>query len=167
MGFVASGTLSGATNNYGFYSNLTADGTNDYNFYSNGTAPNYFNGVTTFGTSLGYGTKSAVGGAETQITSKATPLTLNKICGQITTHTATLNASTSVSFTVNNSLVAATDVVILNIQSGATASSYIATVGAVSAGSFVVHLRNISGGNLGEVLVLNFAVIKASVKADP
>lgn len=47
-GFVASSTLTGATNNYGFYSNI-ASGANRWNFYSNGTAQNYFNGLTGFG----------------------------------------------------------------------------------------------------------------------
>jgi hypothetical protein len=36
-------TLTGATNNYGFYSNI-ASGSNRYNFYANGTADNYFAG---------------------------------------------------------------------------------------------------------------------------
>lgn len=46
-GFVAPGSLTGATNNYGFFSNI-ASGTGRWNFYANGTAANYFAGVTTF-----------------------------------------------------------------------------------------------------------------------
>jgi hypothetical protein len=46
FGFVAANTLTGATNNYGFYSNI-ASGTNRWNFYANGTADNYFGGPTT------------------------------------------------------------------------------------------------------------------------
>jgi hypothetical protein len=42
-GFFAESTLTGATNNYGFYSAI-ASGTGRYNFYANGTALNYFNG---------------------------------------------------------------------------------------------------------------------------
>jgi len=42
-GFLAGSTLTGATNNYGFYSNI-ASGSNRYNFYANGTAVNYFAG---------------------------------------------------------------------------------------------------------------------------
>jgi hypothetical protein len=42
-GFVADSTLTGATNNYGFYSNI-ASGTGRWNFYANGTADNYFAG---------------------------------------------------------------------------------------------------------------------------
>lgn len=46
-GFHAGATLTGATNNYGFYSDI-ASGTGRWNFYANGTAANLFNGITTF-----------------------------------------------------------------------------------------------------------------------
>ena len=42
-GFNASASLTGATNNYGFHSNIAA-GTGRYNFYAAGTADNYFAG---------------------------------------------------------------------------------------------------------------------------
>jgi hypothetical protein len=42
-GFVVASSLTGATNNYGFYSNI-ASGTNRWNFYAAGTADNYFAG---------------------------------------------------------------------------------------------------------------------------
>jgi len=42
-GFEANNTLTGATNNYGFYSNI-ASGANRYNFYASGTATNFFAG---------------------------------------------------------------------------------------------------------------------------
>jgi hypothetical protein len=47
FGFLAESSLIGATNNYGFYSNI-ASGTNRYNFYANGTAANLFTGVSQF-----------------------------------------------------------------------------------------------------------------------
>ena len=47
-GFVADATLVGATNNYGFYSNIAA-ATGRWNFYANGTAQNYFAGDTGIG----------------------------------------------------------------------------------------------------------------------
>ena len=47
-GFLASSSLTGATNNYGFYGNI-ASGTNRWNFYGAGTAPNYFNGYVYLG----------------------------------------------------------------------------------------------------------------------
>jgi hypothetical protein len=45
-GFHADTTLTGATNNYGFFGNI-ASGSNRWNFYANGTAANYFAGATT------------------------------------------------------------------------------------------------------------------------
>lgn len=47
-GFVASSSLIGATNNFGFYSSI-ASGTGRWNFYATGTAPNYFAGQTLLG----------------------------------------------------------------------------------------------------------------------
>lgn len=44
-GFSVDATLTGATNNYGFFSNI-ALGANRFNFYANGTADNYFAGNT-------------------------------------------------------------------------------------------------------------------------
>jgi hypothetical protein len=48
-GFNVSSTLTGATNNYGFYGNI-ASGTGRYNFYAAGTADNYFAGNVGLGT---------------------------------------------------------------------------------------------------------------------
>ena len=58
FGFFAESTLTGATNNYGFYGNI-ASGTNRWNLYMNGTAENYLGGnlkigaVTARGTTAG------------------------------------------------------------------------------------------------------------------
>jgi len=51
-GFHAGSTLTGATNNYGFYSNI-ASGSGRYNFYAAGTADNYFAGNVGIGTTPG------------------------------------------------------------------------------------------------------------------
>ena len=65
-----------------------------------------------------------------------------------------------VGFTVTNSAVASTDVVVLSIASGATADSYHLGVDAVGSGSFRITITNVSGSNLGEAIVINFAIIK-------
>ncbi|HYB97509.1 MAG TPA: hypothetical protein VEC57_00050 [Candidatus Limnocylindrales bacterium] len=116
---------------------------------------------TMLASSNGIGYVSGTGGAVTQATSKSTGVTINKPCGTITMNNAALNAGTSVGFTVTNSVVAATDVVTVNIKSGATADSYTVTVDAVAAGSFRISLRNYTGGNLSEAVVLSFGLIKA------
>jgi hypothetical protein len=47
-GYFADSSLTGATNNYGFYGNI-ASGSNRWNFYAAGTARNYFTGRTDVG----------------------------------------------------------------------------------------------------------------------
>lgn len=111
--------------------------------------------------SFGYATGS--GSSVTQATSKTTGVTLNNICGRITMNGAALAAAAEVSFVVTNSTVAATDVIIVNIQSVGTAGAYFVTVGAVSAGSFAITLGNASAGSLSQAVVLNFAVIKSVI----
>lgn len=108
-----------------------------------------------------FGYATGTGGTVTQLTSKSTAVTLNKLSGQITTNNATLNRNTGVSFTLTNSFITATDVLIVNIASGATANSYTATIDAVAAGSCSIHLHNhTTGTDLSEAVVLNFIVIK-------
>jgi hypothetical protein len=111
-------------------------------------------------TELGY-SGTGTGGTVTQLTSKSTSVTLDKLCGQITMSNAALAQSTTVSFTLNNTNIHSTDVIIVNIQSGATANAYTAFVEAVNTGSCRIHLRNSSSSSLSEAVVLNFAVIKA------
>ena len=48
-GFSVNSSLTGATNNYGFYSDI-ASGSNRWNFYAAGTADNYFSGRVSVGT---------------------------------------------------------------------------------------------------------------------
>ena len=109
--------------------------------------------------SLGYST--GAGGAVTQTTSKSTAVTLNTPAGQITMNNAALASVTNVRFQVNNSLIAATDTILVNLSGGfSTGSTYQAWVDGVAAGSFLITLRNISGGSLSEAVVLNFSVLK-------
>lgn len=103
-----------------------------------------------------------VGGTVTQLSSKATPVQIDKVCGSITTHAASLAANTAVAFAVNNNQVAAGDVIILNKQiGGATYGSYGFAVDNVTTGAFVITIRNLTAGALAEALSFNFAVIKA------
>jgi hypothetical protein len=108
----------------------------------------------------GYGT--GFGGTVTQLTSKSTAVTLNKMSGRITMNGAALTAGSEVSFTVNNSLVTATDVPVVAIQSVGTAGSYLASVGSVSNGAFTITISNASAGSLSQALVLNYVIIKGS-----
>jgi hypothetical protein len=98
-------------------------------------------------------------GTVTQGTSKTTAVTLNAKCGVITTHGAALAATTAVQFTLTNSAISATDVVIANQGSGGTAGSYQTHVVSVGAGTSVIRLSNTSAGSLSEAVTINFAVI--------
>ena len=110
-------------------------------------------------TELGYAT--GAGGAVTQITSKSTGVTLNKLSGQITTHNESMAGASIKSFVVTNSLVAVGDVPVVCLASGGTLGEYAVAVDAVAAGSFTVRIYHDGpGGALAEVLVLNFVVIK-------
>jgi hypothetical protein len=100
------------------------------------------------------------GGTVTQATSKATAVTLSKKCGQITMHNASLAADTTVSFTLTNTTIVATDLLMLNHVSGGTAGSYLLNAQA-AAGSASINVRNVTAGALAEAIVIGFAVIKA------
>ena len=102
------------------------------------------------------------GGAVTQSTSKSTGVTLSKKCGQITLNGAALAADTTVSFTLTNTTIAATDIIVLNHVSGGTAGSYLLNAQA-AAGSASINVRNITSGSLSEAIVIGFAVVKAVI----
>jgi hypothetical protein len=99
-------------------------------------------------------------GAVTQLTSKATAVTLNKSAGTITMHNASLATATNATFTLNNSLISANDMIILTIAGGqATPGSYNVFANALEAGLVSITLRNISGSSLSEAVVVNYALI--------
>lgn len=132
-------------------------GVSSVSSYTDSREPAQYSGAAT---PVGYST--GAGGTVTQGTSKSTGVTLNKRCGEITMHNATLNAATAVGFTLTNSEIEAGDVIIANIVSGATANAYTLTVDARAAGSCRLSLNNRSASNLGEAVVIAFAVIKGS-----
>lgn len=111
------------------------------------------------GGGIGYTTGN--GGSVTQSGNKGTAVTINKLSGVITTTSAALAAGAEVSFNVNNSTVALTDVVQVSIQGGGTAGSYSVGVTATGAGFFTVTLSNLSTGSLSQAVVINFIVLKA------
>ena len=106
---------------------------------------------------IGFG--PAAFGTVTQGTSKSTTVVVNAKAGVITTHNAALASSTAVQFTMTNSAISATDVVVANQGSGGTAGSYQTHVVSVGDGTAVVRLSNTSGGSLSQAVTINFAVI--------
>ena len=111
---------------------------------------------------LGYGTGS--GGTVTQITSKSTGVTLNKLVGQITMSNAALAANTTVSFVVSNSAYTTSiDTPITVITGGvANGGNYLCWASNGGAGSFQINVRNISAGSLSEAVAINFFVFRGA-----
>jgi hypothetical protein len=107
---------------------------------------------------LGYST--GAGGSVSQTGTKATGVTLNRPTGTITMTAATLNANTTVSFTLTNNVISATDIIVLQHTSVGSSASY--NLNAFpSAGSAVISVRNVTAGNLGQAIVISFAVIRS------
>jgi hypothetical protein len=113
------------------------------------------NATVTSAAGLGYST--GAGGTVTQGTSRTTGVTLNKPTGQITMFTAAGSPVPS-QFTVTNSLVAATDTIVLSIASGPS-NYYILVIGTVTAGAFNINFWT-SGGVSSDTPVINFTLIK-------
>lgn len=111
---------------------------------------------------IGYGTGAGL--TVTQLTSRTTGVTINAICGAITTNNASLAAEASAAFTVTNSSVAIGDVVVVSQRSGANGGATDVYVSAVAAGSFhITVMNNNAAAGTAETgaIIINFAVIKA------
>jgi hypothetical protein len=109
---------------------------------------------------FGYGT--GAGGTVTQITSRSTGVTIDKISGAITTDATSLAAGAEATFTVTNSTVAIGDVVVVCARSGQTAGTSVPIVTAVAAGSFNITLTNLHASTADTgAMIINFVVIKA------
>lgn len=181
-----SSTMTGATNNYGFYSGL-ASATGVWGFYGAGTANNLFIGNTRFGDSsaptvpvdvtgaikasgnitsaasvfssspsAGIGYSTGAGLAVTQLTSRTTSVSINAVTGAITLVSAA-GSATYQSFTVNNTSVSITDVVVVCQKSGT--DKYIILVTQITGVGFQITFAT-TGGTTTEQPVFAFAVIK-------
>lgn len=117
-------------------------------------------GITSSHATNGVGYETGAGGTVTQATSKATGVTLNKVCGTITLNGAALASATVVSFVLTNSAIAAGDNLIVNHDSVGTLGGYMLNA-RCAAGSATIDVRNVTGGSLSEAIVLKFTLIKA------
>lgn len=112
--------------------------------------------ITSSSPSAGIGYATGAGCAVTQGTNRTTTVVCTGTSGAITLISAA-GSATPASFTVTNTSVAATDVVIVNQKSGT--DLYEIHVTAVGAGSFRITSFT-TGGTTTEQPVFNFAVIK-------
>lgn len=118
-------------------------------------------GITSSGGGVGY--VAGAGGTVTQSTSKSTGVTLNKLSGTITLTAAALAAATIVTFTVTNSQMGATDLVVVQHDSGGTIGAYTIAPNTSAAGSFKISVRNNTAGSLSEAIVIRFAIVKGAI----
>jgi hypothetical protein len=112
-----------------------------------------------------FGYTTGAGSTVTQATNRATGVTINAVCGTITTNNASLAAEASAVFTVTNNKVEIGDVVVISQRSGKVALNTQVEVTAVAAGSFDITVinNNVAAGTAETgAIILNFAVIKAA-----
>jgi hypothetical protein len=108
---------------------------------------------------IGYDT--GAGGSVTQgAGAKTNAVTLNRPTGIIVTDNAALASATAVTFNLSNSVIEATDIVVVSHISGGTLGAYNFAV-APAAGNANIVIRNITAGSLSEALTLRFIVIKS------
>jgi hypothetical protein len=104
---------------------------------------------------------SNAGSIVTQGVSKANIVSMSKVCGQIVTHNAALGSDANVGFRFYNEFISSTDVLIVNIGSGATSGAYRIQVENMTANLANIRLYNVYGASLSEAITLNYALIKA------
>ncbi len=110
---------------------------------------------------LGYGV--GAGGGVTQLTSKATAVTLNKPTGLITMNNASLAANSAVAFQFNNSLITAESIPVVVIYDSVGADGiYSVQVTNVRAGYCLIVLRNHTASTVADAVSLNFAIISGA-----
>lgn len=101
-------------------------------------------------------------GTVTQGTSITTAVTLDTLNGVITTVSSTLAANAKTFFTVKNSNVTATSVIIVSVQYDEAATGIaIANVSDITTGSFKVVLSNGGNAALNNVVKVHFIIINA------
>lgn len=110
-------------------------------------------------TTTAFGYLTGAGGAVTQTGSRTAGVTSNTPTGAITLFSAA-GSPTPTTFTVTNSTIAATDVVVLSVKSGAT-NNYSFNVSAVAAGSFNITFWAQTGTAV-DAPVVNFVVLKGA-----
>jgi len=113
----------------------------------------------------GVGYADGAGASVTQLTNRTTAVTINALCGTITTNNTSLAAEAAASFTVTNNCVQVGDVVVIAQRSGAVGVMTDVVVIAIANGSFTLAVMNnnvASGTAETGAIIINFAVIKGT-----
>ncbi len=109
----------------------------------------------------GVGYAAGAGTLVTQASNKTTAVVATGVCGQILTSNAELLPGAEAAFTVTNTSVAATDVVIVNAGGAASTGKYGCWANNIAANAFDITLSNLSAVSLTEIVTVSFAVVKA------
>lgn len=120
-------------------------------------------GLSVFSYKFGYGLGTGSGAAVTQLTSKATGVTINACTGQITLNASALAAGARTSFIVTNNRCEANDSIIVHRKTAGTAMAYNVWCDEVAVGQFRIGIENYSGGSLSEAVVLQFSIIRGAI----
>jgi hypothetical protein len=113
--------------------------------------------VTSSGGGVGYAT--GAGGTVTQGSSRTTGVTLSKLCGNITMFSAAQAAQALVTFTLTNTLIAATDMLLVCHISATNGGAWNFSC-VCGAGSATISIRNVSTAAITEATLLRFTLIK-------
>ncbi len=100
------------------------------------------------------------------VTGAALAATLNTMCGVVTTEGLTTAAAAEQTYTITNSLVTASDIVIAMIGNGTNTTLGAAVVSVTpGSGSFTVSFTNVHAASaLNGTLKISFVVIKTSAQ---
>ena len=138
---------------------VTASGAVQGGSITDGTAT-LSSGSLTGATDITAATYSTSGkGSVTQVTSASTGVTVNAASGKITTVSLTMASAGSETFTVTNSSVAATNIVLANVTSYTGTGHVAASVHNITAGAFDLVIINTSGSTLDSTVEVSFIVI--------
>lgn len=117
-------------------------------------------GQTSSGGGIGY--SAGAGGTVTQLTSRATTVTLNKLCGNITMFSAAQAANAIITFTLTNSFIAATDYLLVQHISATNGGAWVFST-VCGAGSATISITNSTATSITSATPLRFFVLKAVV----
>jgi len=109
---------------------------------------------------IGYPAGIGHGGSVTQITSKATAVTLNTQSGRVIMINAALGAGASINFTLSNTFIQQNSVLCLNPLNF---NGYRVEVETVAANAASIRVTNVTAGILSDALQILFAVFNAQL----
>lgn len=140
--------------------------TNSGEIFTGSLASGIINGsgaILSSNNSSGIGYVSGAGGAVTQITNRSTAVTINTVAGQITTATNSLAALAVATFTVTDSSVLPTDLILLSMEGGATDPKTSVRTATTSTGAFGIAVHNFDASTTETgAITINFAVLKGA-----